>query len=59
MSNKNTSQLAAIVMPLAGTVIDSAWLNDVDASVYQGQLDDGTTGASIARYLPGMLCLDW
>lgn len=36
----------------SGTVIDSVWLNDVDALVYQGQLDNGTTGASISRYLP-------
>ncbi len=36
----------------SGTVIDSVWLNDVDALVYQGQLDDGTTGSSISRYLP-------
>lgn len=36
----------------SGTVIDSVWLNDVDALVYQGQLDDGTTGSSISRYQP-------
>ena len=34
------------------TLIEAPWLNDVDALVYQGQLDDGTTGASISRYLP-------
>ncbi len=34
------------------TLIEASWLNDVDALVYQGQLDDGTTGASISQYLP-------
>lgn len=34
------------------TLIEAPWLNDVDALVYQGQLDDGTTGAAISQYLP-------
>jgi hypothetical protein len=37
---------------ISGTTIDSAWLNDVDASVYHGQLDNGTPNAAIAQYLP-------
>ena len=34
------------------TPIIADWLNDVDASTYQGQLDDGSTNASIDQYLP-------
>ena len=33
-----------------GTVIDSAWLNDVDAIVYEGKRDDGTLGSEIDLY---------
>ena len=36
----------------AGTTITSSWLNDVDGSTYQGQLDDGTTNAAIDKYTP-------
>lgn len=34
------------------TLIEAPWLNDVNALVYQGQLENGTTGASISQYLP-------
>ncbi len=34
------------------TPILASWLNDVDSSTYQGQLDDGTTNASIDKYTP-------
>ncbi len=34
------------------TPILASWLNDVDASTYQGQLDDGTTRAAIDKYTP-------
>jgi len=34
------------------TPINADWLNDIDASTYQGQLDDGTTNASLDKYLP-------
>ena len=37
---------------VSGTVITSPWLNDVDSSTYQGQLDDGTPNAAIDQYLP-------
>jgi len=37
---------------ISGTTIAASWLNDVDASTYQGQLDDGTPNAAVDKYLP-------
>lgn len=33
-----------------GTIIPASWLNDVDASTYQGQLDDGTLNSAIDKF---------